>query len=195
MKVRLVKSLAFPGVMYGCECWTIKKAERRRIDAFELWCWRRLLSPLDCKEIQRVHPEGNQSWIIIRSTDCWSWNANPLATWCKELTHWKRPWCWGRLRAGGEGGNRGWDGRMESWTQWTWAWASSGCWRWTGKPCVLQFMGLQRVRLSNWIELNCSVNRRRQWHPTPVLLPGESHGRRSLVGCSPRGCKESDTTE
>ena len=60
-KVHLVKAMVFPVVMYGCESWTIKKAEHRRIDAFELWCWRRLESPLDCKEIQPVHPEGNQS--------------------------------------------------------------------------------------------------------------------------------------
>ena len=60
-KVRLVKAMVFPVVMFGCESWTVKKAEHRRIDAFELWCWRRLLSPLDCKEIQPVHPKGNQS--------------------------------------------------------------------------------------------------------------------------------------
>ena len=60
-KVHLVKAMVFPVVMYGCESWTIKKAEHRRIDTFELWCWRRLLSPLDCKEIQAVHPKGNQS--------------------------------------------------------------------------------------------------------------------------------------
>ena len=61
INVHLVKTMVFPVVMYGCENWTIKKAERQRIDAFELWCWRRLLSPLDCKEIQPVHPKGNQS--------------------------------------------------------------------------------------------------------------------------------------
>ena len=61
-KVRLVKAMVFPEVMYGCESWTVKKAECRRIDAFELWCWRRLESPLDCKEIQPVHSEGDQPW-------------------------------------------------------------------------------------------------------------------------------------
>ena len=65
-KVRLVKAMVFPVVMYGCESWTIKKAERRRIDAFELWCWR---SPLDCKEIQPVHPKGNQSWVFTGRTE------------------------------------------------------------------------------------------------------------------------------
>ena len=68
-KVRLVKTMVFPVVMYGCESWTVKKAERWRIDAFELWCWRRLESPLDCKEIQPVNPKGNQSWIFIGRTD------------------------------------------------------------------------------------------------------------------------------
>ena len=68
-KVLLVKAVVFPVVMYGCKSWTIKKAEHRRIDAFELWCWRRLESPLDCKVIQEVHPKGNQSWIFIGRTD------------------------------------------------------------------------------------------------------------------------------
>ena len=68
-KVHLVKAIVFPVVMYGCENWTIKKAERRRTDAFELWCWRRLLSPLDCKESQTVHSKGDQSWVFIGRTD------------------------------------------------------------------------------------------------------------------------------
>ena len=69
-KVPLVKAMVFPVVMYGCESWTVKKAERQRIDAFELWCWTRLFeSPLDCKEIQPVHPKGDQSWVFIGRTD------------------------------------------------------------------------------------------------------------------------------
>ena len=68
-KVHLVKAMVFPVVMYGYESWTIKKAERRRIDAFELWCWRRLESPLVCKEIQSVHPKGDQFWVFIGRTD------------------------------------------------------------------------------------------------------------------------------
>ena len=107
--------------MYGCESWTIKKAERRKIDGFELWCWRRLLSPLDCKEIKPVSPKGNQSWNSIGS-----WNSNTKATFGEELTHRKRPWCWERLKAGGEGDDRGRDGWMASPTQWTWVWAASG---------------------------------------------------------------------
>ena len=73
---------------------------------------------------------------------CWSWNSSTLATWCEELTHQKRFWCWEGLRAG-EGGNRGWDGWMASPTQWTGVWLSSRSWWWTGKPGVLQSMGLQ----------------------------------------------------
>ena len=68
-KVHLVKAMVFPVVRYGCESWTVKKAERRRIDAFELWYWRRLESPLDCKGIQPVHPKGDQSWVFIGRTD------------------------------------------------------------------------------------------------------------------------------
>ena len=69
IKVHLVKAKVFPVVMYGCESWTVKKVERRKIDAFELWCWRRLESSLDCKEIQPVHPEGDRSWVFIGRTD------------------------------------------------------------------------------------------------------------------------------
>ena len=77
-----------------------------------------------------------------------------MATWCKELTHCKRLWCWERLRAGGEGDNRGWDGWMASLTQWTWVWVDSGSWWWTGRPGVLRFMGLQRVGHDWATELN-----------------------------------------
>ena len=114
-KVRLVKAMVFPVVLCGCESWTVKKAERRRIYAFELWCWRRLLSPLDCKEIQPVHPKGDQSWVFIGRTDAKSWNSNTLATSCEELTHWKRPWCWEGSEAGGKGDDRRWlDGITDS---------------------------------------------------------------------------------
>ena len=76
---------------------------------------------------------------------CWSWSSNTLAPWCKEPNHWKRPWCWERLRAGGGGDDRGWDGWMASPTQRTWVWVNSRGWWWTGKPGVLQSMGSQRV--------------------------------------------------
>ena len=117
----------FPVVMYECESWTIKKAECRRIDAFELWCW--------CWTLERVPwtaRRSNQSILKEISPKYstedwgWSWNSKTLATWCEGLTHLKRPWCWERWKAGGEGDNRGWDGWMASLTQWTWVWASSG---------------------------------------------------------------------
>ena len=140
------KAMVFPVVMYGCKSWTIMKAECRWIDAFELWCWRRLL---------RVPSIAGRSILNIHWKDiCWSWNSNPLATWCEELTYLKRPWCWERLKAGGEGDDRGWDGCMASLTQWTWVWVSSGSSWWTRKPGMLQSMRSQRVR-QDWVtELN-----------------------------------------
>ena len=95
--------------------------------------------------------------VIIYWKDwCWSWSSNTLATWCYELTHWKRPWCWERLKAGGEGDNRGWDGLMASPIRWTWVWASSRSWWRTGKAGVPQPMGSQKswTQLNNWTELN-----------------------------------------
>ena len=90
-KVCLIKAMVFSIVMYGCESWTIKTAECQRIDAFELWCWKTLESPLDCKEIKPVHPKGNQPWIFIHWKDwCWRWSSNTLATWCEGLTHCKK---------------------------------------------------------------------------------------------------------
>ena len=107
-------------------------------------------------EDSRVPWTARRSVLNVRWKDwCWSWNANTLAIWCEELTHWKRPWYWERLRAGGEGDNRGWDGWMASSTQWTWVWVNSGSWWWTGRPGMLQFLGSQcQTRLSNWTELN-----------------------------------------
>ena len=109
-----------------------------------------LESPLDCKEIQPVHPKGEQSWIFIGIF----WISNTLVSWCKELTHLKRPWCCERLKAGGEGDDRGGDGWMGSPTQWTWVWVNSGSWWWTGRPGVLQSMGSQRVGHDWATELN-----------------------------------------
>ena len=109
-EVHLVKAMVFPIVMYGCESWTIKKAECRRIDAFELRCWRRLL------RVPWTARRSNQSILkeIIPEYSlkgrCWSWNSNILATWCEKRTHLKRSWCWERLKVRGEGDNREWDG-------------------------------------------------------------------------------------
>ena len=82
-------------------------------------------SPLNSREIKPVNSKTNQPWIFVQDRwKDWCWSSNSLATWCEELTHWKRPWCWERLRSGGEGGYRGWDGWMASLTQWAWVWAN-----------------------------------------------------------------------
>ena len=147
-KVHLVKAMLFPVVMYGCESWTIKKVDHQRIDAFELWCWRRLL---------RVPWTARRSVLGVHRRDwCWTWNVNTLATWREEPTHLKRLWCWERLRAEGEGDDRRWDGWMASATQWTWVWVDSGGWWWTGRPGILRFTGSQRVRHDWETELNYS---------------------------------------
>ena len=144
-KVRLVKAMVFPVVMYGCESWTVKKVERRRIDAFELWCWRRLLwVPWSARK-------SNQSILQETSRGCsleglmLRLKLQYLATLCKNLTHWKRPWCQEGLGAGVKGDDRGWDGWMASPTWCTWVWVNSGSWWWTGSPGMLWFMGSQRV--------------------------------------------------
>ena len=102
--------MVFPVVMYRCENWTIKKAEYQRIDAFELWCWRRLLRvPWTARRsnqsiLKEISPKCALEGLMVKL------KLQYFATWCEELTHWKRPWCWERLKAGGEGDDRGWDG-------------------------------------------------------------------------------------
>ena len=118
-KVHIVKAMVFLVVMYGSESCSMKKAQPQSIGAFELWCWRRLLSPLDSKEIKPVNPKGHQFWIFIGRPDDEAEALILLATWCEELTHWKRPWCWERLKALGEGDDREWDGWMASPMRWT----------------------------------------------------------------------------
>ena len=124
---------------HGCESWTIKKAKHWRIDAFELWCWRRLLRvPWTTRSNQSALKKSS---LNIRWKDwCWSWSSNTLATWCEELTQQQRPWCWERLKARGEGDDRVQDSWMASSTKWTWFWANSRIWWTTGKLCVLQTM-------------------------------------------------------
>ena len=149
--------MVLPVVMYGCKNWTIKKADCWRIDPFEL-CWRRLLRvPWTArKSNQSIQKEISPGCSL--EDWCWSWNSNTLATWCEELTHLKRLWCWEKLRAGGEGEDRGWDDWLASLTQWTWVWVNSRSWWWTGRPGVLQFMGSQRVRHDWETELNWTMN-------------------------------------
>ena len=145
-KVCLVKTMGFPVVMYGCESWTVKKAEHWRTGAFDLWCCRRLL------RVPCTARRSNQSILKEISPGCslerlmLKMKLQYLATSCEELTHWKRLWCWEGLGAGIEGDNRGWDAWMVSLTLWMWVWVNSRRWWWTGRPGVLQFMGSQRVR-------------------------------------------------
>ena len=145
-KVCLVKAMVFPIVMYGCESWIVKKAKRRRIDAFELWCWRRLL------RVSWTARRSNQSILKKISPGC-SLEGMMLKLKLQYFGHLmqrvdslERLWCWEGLRAGGERDDRGWDGWMASPTWWTWVWVNSGSWWWIGRPGVLQFMGSQRVR-------------------------------------------------
>ena len=144
-KVCLVKAMVFPVVMYGCESWTIKKAERWRIYASELWWWRRFLRvPWTARRsnqsiLKEISPECSLEGLMLKL------KPQYFGYQIEELTHWKRPWCWERLKTGEEGDNRGWDGCMASLTQWTWVWVNSRSWWWTGKPGVLWFMGSQRV--------------------------------------------------
>ena len=156
--VHLVKAMVFPVVMYGCESWTVKKAEHQRIDAFELWCWRRLLRvPWTARRsnqsiLKEISPgislEGMMIKLKLQYFGHLMWRVDSL----------EKLWCWEGLRAGGKGDDRGWDGWMASPTRWTWVWVNSGCWWWTGRPGVLQFMGLQRVG-HDWVtELNWSNN-------------------------------------
>ena len=138
-----------------------------------------------------TYPSG---WIITKPTINFSYLC-VLAIWCEELTHWKRPWCWERLRAGGEGDDRGWDGWMASSTRWTWVWVDSGSWWWTGRPGVLWFMGSQRVGHDwatelNWVivpdwlfaipwtvacqaPLSMEFSRQEYWSGLPFPSPGD----------------------
>ena len=147
-KVHLVEAMVFPVVMYGCESWTIKKAERWRIDAFELRYWRRLLRvPWTSNQsiLKEISLEYSLEVLMLQA------ETNTLASWCKVLTHWKRPWCRERLKAGGVGDNRGWDVWMASLTWWTWVWASSGSWWWTGKPVCCNPWGLKELDTTEWL--------------------------------------------
>ena len=153
-KVCLVKAMVFPVVMYGCESWTIKKAEGQRIDAFKLWCWWRLF------RVPWTASRSNQSILKETITEyswkdwCWSWNSNTLATWCEELTHLKRP------DAGKDWGQEEKQMTEDEMVEWhhqlngRWVWVNYGSWWWTGKLGVLQSMESQidTTEWLNWTE-------------------------------------------
>ena len=157
-KVHLLEATVFPVVMYGCKSWTIMKAEHWRTDAFELWCWRRLLRvPWTTRRsnqsiLKEISPEYSLEGLMLKL------KLQYFGHLMRRTNSWKRPWCWEKLKAGGEGDNR-WDDWIASLTQWTWVWASSGSWWWTGKPGMLQSMWLQRVGHDwvtglNWTDLS-----------------------------------------
>ena len=162
IKVQLVKAMVFPMVMYRCESWTIKKLSVKELMLLNCGVredsWESLelqgnpTSPSEKKSVLNIHWKD---WY-------WSWNSNTLATLHKELTHWKRPWCWERLKAGGEGDDRGWDGWMASPTPWAWIWVNSRSWWWTG--------GL--VCCSTWGCKESDTTERLNWPETKAFLRG-----------------------
>ena len=147
-KVHLVKAMVFTVVMYGCESWTIKKAEHWRIDTFELRCWKRPLRvPWTARRsnqsiLMEISPEYSLEGLMLKL------KRQSFGHLMQRTDSLERPWCWERLKVG-EGDDRGWDGWTASLTQWAWVSVSSGSWWWTEKPGVLRFMGLQRVSDSN----------------------------------------------
>ena len=114
------------------------------------WCWRLLRFCWTARRanqsiLKEISPEYSLEGLML------GWNCNTWAIWCTEITHWKRPWCWERLKVGGKGDDRRWDGWIASLTWWTWVWASSGSWWWIGRPGMLQSMGSQRVDMTEWL--------------------------------------------
>ena len=178
-KVCLVKAMVFPVVMYGCESWIVKKADHWRTDAFELWCWRRLL------RVPWTARRSNQSILKDISPGC-SLEGLVLKLKLQYFGHLMRrvdslekPWCWEGLGAGGIGDDRRWDGWMASPTRWAWVWVDSGSRWWTGRPGVLWFMGLQRVGHDWATELNWGRPRqpksaeqtnRGKWFPKETIV-------------------------
>ena len=153
-KVQLVKAMVFPVVMYGCESWTVKKAEHRRIDAFEMWCWRRLLRvPWTARRsnqsiLKEISPGISLERMMLKLKFHYFGHLMQRVD-SLERTLMLR-WIEGRSRRG----RRGWDGCMASPTRWTWVWVNSRRWLWTGRPGVLRFMGSQRFGHDWATELN-----------------------------------------
>ena len=140
--------------------WIVSSLDYKESWVQKNWCFwtvvlkKTLESPLDCKEIQPSILKEISPGVHWKDW-CWSWNSNILATWCEELTHWKIFWCWERLKAGGEGDDREWDGWMASATRWTWVWVNSGSWWWREAWCaVVHGIAKSRTRLSDWTDLN-----------------------------------------
>ena len=155
-KVHPVKAMVFPLVMYGCESWTLKKAECQRIDVFELWCWKRLLRvPWTARRsnqsiLKEISPEYSLEGLMLKL------KLQYFDHLMQRTDSFKNTLMLGKIEAGREGDDRGLDCWMASLTQWTWVWVNSRSWWWTGRRGVLQSMGLQRVGHNwlNWTELN-----------------------------------------
>ena len=152
-KVWLVKALIFPVVVYGCECWTIKKAEHQRINAFQLWCWRRLLRVSwtarrsNQSILKKIIPEYSLEGLMLKL------KFQYFGHLMRRADSFEKTLMLGKIEGRRRRVNRGWDGWMTLLTQWTWVWTSSGGWWWMGRPGVLQSTGSQsQTRLTNWTE-------------------------------------------
>ena len=156
-KVWLVKAMVFPVVIYGCESWLLKKAEHQRIDAFKLWCWRKLLRvPWNARRsnqsiLKEISPEYSLEGLMLKLKLQYSGHLTG------RTDSFEKTLMLERLKAGGEGDDRGSNGWMASPTRWTWVWINSRAWQWTGRPGVLQSMGSQRVGYNWATELNYTV--------------------------------------
>ena len=154
--------MVFPVVMYGCDSWTIKKAECQRNDVFEMWCWRRLESPLDCKEIQpsilkEISPTCSLVGMILKLKHQYFGHL------LRRTDSFEKTLMLGNIegRRRGRWWGWGWAGWMASPTQWTWVWVNSGSWWWTGRPGLLQSMGLERVQHDWATELNYQKDKKK----------------------------------
>ena len=161
----LVKAMSFPVIMYGCESWTIKKAEPWRIDAFELWCWRRLLRVLwpARRSNQSIWKEINPEYLLEELMLKLKLQYFGHLMWSTDS--FEKTLMLGKIEGRREGDDREWDGWMASPTQWTWVWTSSGSWWWTGKPGTLQSMGLQRVGHDWATELSWALETQSSHYP------------------------------
>ena len=155
-KFHLVKATVFPVVMYRCKSWTIKKAEHWIINAFELWYWWRLLRvPWTARRslqsiLKEIRPEYSLEGLMLKL------KLQYFGHLVQRTDSLEKIWCWEKLKAGGVGDDRGWDGWMASPTRWTWVWASSGSWWMTGKPGCAAVQRVTKIQtwLSDWTELN-----------------------------------------
>ena len=145
--------MVFPVVMYGCESWTVKKAKRRRTDAFGLWCWRRLLRvPWTARRfnqfiLKEINPGCSLEGMMLKL------KLQYFGHLMRRVDSLEKTLMLGGIGARGEGDDRGWDGWMASPTQWAWVWVNSGSWWWTGRPGVLRFMGSQKSDMTEWLNI------------------------------------------